>query len=106
MIAHDVRSFHPGQVPLIAAKYNLLFADVYRHFGAQPPQAVAETRTLTLALALGLALTLNPNPNPDPNQVLCHPPVVRLLSELLAPGYRLDHSPLMIAMDKVMLTLT
>ena len=38
--------------------------------------------------------------------MLCHPPVVRLLSELLAPGYRLDHSPLMIAMDKVMLTLT
>ena len=37
--------------------------------------------------------------------MLCHPPVVRLLSELLAPGYRLDHSPLMIAMDKVMLTL-
>ena len=34
--------------------------------------------------------------------MLCHPPVVRLLSELLAPGYRLDHSPLMIAMDKVM----
>ena len=44
MIAHDVRPFHPGQVPLIAAKYNLLFADVYRHFGAQPPQAVAKTR--------------------------------------------------------------
>ena len=37
--------------------------------------------------------------------MLCPPPVVRLLSELLAPGYRLDHSPLMIAMDKVMLTL-
>ena len=42
MIAHDVRPFHPGQVPLIAAKYNLLFADVYRHFGAQPPQVGEE----------------------------------------------------------------
>ena len=70
--------------------------------GPQPALALA----LTLTLAPALALTLNPNPNPDPNQVLCHPPVVRLLSELLAPGYRLDHSPLMIAMDKVMLTLT
>jgi len=37
-------------------KYNLLFSDVYRHFGAQPPQAVAGARTLTLALALTLAL--------------------------------------------------
>ena len=40
-------------------------------------------------------------PHREPfREVLCHPPVVRLLSELLAPGYRLDHSPLMIAMEK------
>ena len=37
-------AYGTASVPLIAAKYNLLFADVYRHFKAQPPQAPAESR--------------------------------------------------------------
>ena len=41
---HLSLAYGTASVPLIAAKYNLLFADVYRHFGAQPPQPVAKTR--------------------------------------------------------------
>ena len=33
-------------------------------------------------------------------ELLCHPTVARVLTSLLGVGYRLDHSPLLIAMDK------
>jgi len=37
-------AYGAASVPLIAAKYNLLFADVYRHFNAAPPDLPGETR--------------------------------------------------------------
>ena len=41
------------------------------------------------------------SPHREPfREVLCHPPLMPVLGELLAPGFRLDHSPLMIAMGK------
>ncbi len=41
------------------------------------------------------------SPHREPfRDVLCHPPVAQALNDLLGPGYRLDHSPLMIAMER------
>jgi hypothetical protein len=40
-------------------------------------------------------------PHREPfRELLCHPTVARVLTSLLGVGYRLDHSPLLIAMDK------
>ena len=40
-------------------------------------------------------------PHREPfRELLCHPTVAQLLSTLLGVGYRLDHSPLLIAMEK------
>lgn len=36
-------AYGAASVPLIAGKYNLLFADVYRHFQLAPPEAPGET---------------------------------------------------------------
>eukprot|EP00928_Gymnodinium_smaydae_P055191 TRINITY_DN38788_c0_g1_i1.p1 TRINITY_DN38788_c0_g1~~TRINITY_DN38788_c0_g1_i1.p1 ORF type:complete len:284 (-),score=46.79 TRINITY_DN38788_c0_g1_i1:28-879(-) len=37
-------AYGAASVPLIAGKYNLLFADVYHHFKAAPPEVPNETR--------------------------------------------------------------
>ena len=41
------------------------------------------------------------HPHREPfRELLCHPPVASALTELVGVGYRLDHSPLMIAQEK------